>query len=103
MFISIPNKYKEGYLFGSWNNWREPINLINYDFEIEPYLFYHIISSNELNLEFPKELKLNTTIKLVNYKIKINNEYKLLENEDEEENNYCSLIEDNIYYNIKID
>jgi len=42
MYICIPSEYSEGKLFVSWNDSKEPIDLKDYDFKIEPYLFFII-------------------------------------------------------------
>jgi len=88
MYICIPSEYSEGKLFGSWNDWKEPIDLKYYDFKIEPYLFFII----------------ETTEKSLSYKIKIDEEFILIEDyttieENGFTNNYCVMTNDNFCLN----
>lgn len=78
--IAIPNNYQYGYLYGSWDNWTEPINLETPEFKINSFNIFIIETSN----------------KSVCFKLKINNEYKLIDtlltsNVGGYTNNYCYL------------
>jgi len=88
MYICIPRLYSEGKLFGSWNDWKEPIDLKDYDFKIEPYLFFII----------------ETIEKSLSYKIKVSEEFILFEDyttieENGSTNNYCVMTDDNFCLN----
>jgi len=62
MYICIPSHYDRGELYGSWNNWKEPLKINEFDFLIEPYIFFNI----------------KTNDKNISYKIKIDNKYELI-------------------------
>ena len=66
MYICLPDKYNKGELYGSWNNWKEPLNINEFDFAIEPYLFFSI----------------DTNDTCISYKIKIDDKYKLIKDDD---------------------
>ncbi len=92
MYICIPSEYSEGKLFGSWNDWKEPIDLKDYDFKIEPYFEPYLFFIIE------------TTEKSLSYKIKIDEEFILIEDyttieENGFTNNYCVMTEDNLCFN----
>jgi hypothetical protein len=87
----INNKYEKGEIYGSWNNWQKPLKISEYN-----YIFNNI-----------KIFNIETDDVIISYKIKINNEYILLNNllityDNGFENNKIILTDDNYYYNGKI-
>jgi antitoxin component YwqK of YwqJK toxin-antitoxin module len=95
MYICIPENYliEETYIFGSWNNWSEPINLENYDFKISSYLFYFVGEVEEVEYK----LKIKENFCLLNdnfYLTRINNGFT---------NNVAMTKVKNNFWNGKID
>ena len=87
----INNKYEDGKIYGSWNNWEKPIKISEYNY-ITNNIKIFIIETDDV---------------IISYKIKINNEYILLSNlliayDNGFENNKIIMTEDNYYYNGKI-
>ena len=81
MYICIPSQYNKGEIYGSWNDWKEPLNINEFDFSIEPYIFFSI----------------DTVDSCISYKIKIDDKYELITqngyltiNEDKFENNFIN-------------
>jgi hypothetical protein len=84
------NKYENSEIYGSWNNWKKPIKISEYNYIINNIKIFTI----------------ETDDTVISYKIKINNEYILLNNlliayDNGFENNKIILTEDNYYYNGK--
>ncbi len=85
------NKYNNGEIYGSWNDWSTPIKISDYNFIID-------------NI---KIFKIQTNKKVISYKIKINNEFILLNNlfitnDNGFKNNKIFLTEDDYYNNGKL-
>jgi hypothetical protein len=85
------NKYENGEIYGSWNNWKNPLKISEYNYILNNIKIFNI----------------ETDDVIISYKIKINNEYILLNNllityDNSFENNKIILTEDNYYYNGKI-
>jgi hypothetical protein len=75
MYICLPDGYNNGEIYGSWNNWKEPLNINECDFQIDIYRFYYI----------------DTTDICISYKIKIDSEYKLINDyTDDEDSSKCN-------------
>lgn len=89
MYLTIPDidKYNDAKIYGIWNKWTNPINSDNFDFIINGYKFYYIDY-------YKKELL---------YKIKIGDNYELIDNYlinyDEFYNNKIVFMADNKYFN----
>jgi hypothetical protein len=65
MLIILPKEYTNGYIYGTWDNEKMPIELDQYDFQLKDYNFYKI--------NLPHDYK-NT---FINFRMKINNLYFL--------------------------
>ena len=80
------NKYNNGEIYGSWNDWSTPIKISDYNYIID-------------NI---KIFKIPTNKKVISYKIKINNEFILfnnlfITNDNGFKNNKIFLTEDDYY------